>query len=382
MPAFERAEYLERIARTKRLMEERGIEVLFLSNASNMCYVSGYDAASDYVPQGIILPIDEEEPYWIGRGQDAACALYTVFFDPDRIYGYSEAFIGNPDKHAMVAIADYFREHGWDKCRVGVEDMSASSRRVLERELPNTALIDADLLVDQARFIKSDAEIVYMRQASQIADLAMRAGVDMIEEGVRQNDAAAEILRALTRGTDEFGGGFPDTLMMPKGEQAAAPHISWTDEPFKRGEMVNIELGGYRHRYACALSRTVAVGEPPVKLVELDKVVREAMDVALDTARPGATCEQIEAAWQKVVNAGGFEKRSRIGYSIGLDWLEPIASLQPGDTTVLQPNMTFHLMQGMWHEGWGYVLSAVFRVTDNGGPEVFSTFPRDLIVKR
>lgn len=42
--------------------------------------------------------------------------------------------------------------------------------------------------------------------------------------------------------------------------------------------------------------------------------------------------------------------------------------------------MTFHLMLGMWMDGWGYELSDTFRVTDDG-VEVLTRFPRQLFVK-
>jgi len=47
---------------------------------------------------------------------------------------------------------------------------------------------------------------------------------------------------------------------------------------------------------------------------------------------------------------------------------------------VMEPNMTFHLMLGMWMEGWGFELSDTFRVTETGH-EVLADFPRQLFVK-
>ena len=92
----------------------------------------------------------------------------------------------------------------------------------------------------------------------------------------------------------------------------------------------------------------------------------------------------MEAAWRRVITWAGYEKRSRIGYSIGLnyppDWGEQSASLRAGDTTVLEPNMCFHLMLGMWMEGWGFELSETFRVSE-GEPEVLTDFPRELLAK-
>jgi ectoine hydrolase len=106
---------------------------------------------------------------------------------------------------------------------------------------------------------------------------------------------------------------------------------------------------------------------------------------ALDAVRPGATCEEIEATWRKVINKAGYEKKSRIGYSIGIDvppdWGEHTASVRQGDRTVMEPNMTFHMITGMFMDNWGCLLSGTFRVTDRCC-EILSDLPRKLFVKK
>ncbi len=42
-PHFSRAEYAARVAKTRREMEARDIELLFVSDPSNMCWLTGYD---------------------------------------------------------------------------------------------------------------------------------------------------------------------------------------------------------------------------------------------------------------------------------------------------------------------------------------------------
>ena len=88
-------------------------------------------------------------------------------------------------------------------------------------------------------------------------------------------------------------------------------------------------------------------------------------------ARPGATCAEVEAVWQTVLNRHGYSKESRVGYSIGLgfppDWGERTASLRPGDTTVLEPGACFHFQSGMWLDDFGAAISESFVVTESGG---------------
>ena len=52
---FTRAEYAERLAKTRRAMERRGIELLIVSDPSNMAWLTGYDGWSFYVHQCVLL---------------------------------------------------------------------------------------------------------------------------------------------------------------------------------------------------------------------------------------------------------------------------------------------------------------------------------------
>ncbi|MEZ5830299.1 MAG: M24 family metallopeptidase [Dongiaceae bacterium] len=86
------------------------------------------------------------------------------------------------------------------------------------------------------------------------------------------------------------------------------------------------------------------------------KAVVEGVDAGLATARPGATAEQVEAAWQAVLRKNGLKKESRVGYSVGLayppDWGERTVSLRPGDKTELQLRASPHPGR-VWPQEWG-----------------------------
>lgn len=100
-------------------------------------------------------------------------------------------------------------------------------------------------------------------------------------------------------------------------------------------------------------------------------------------AKPGATCEQVETAWQARLKRNAYSQESRVGYSIGPDyppdWGERSASLRPGDSTVLQAGTCFHFQSGMWLDDFGAAISEPFVVTDSGG-ERLSQVARELIV--
>lgn len=172
--------------------------------------------------------------------------------------------------------------------------------------------------------------------------------------------------------------------MLPTGEAADTPHLTWSDARFEDGQAVVVELAGAHRRYHAPLARTVMLGRPSQRLTALAGAVAEGIEAVLDTARPGVPVRDLARAWNTSLAQHGLEKPSRIGYSIGVgfppDWGERTISIRSEDETVLAENMTFHLIGGMWMDHYGYELSESIRVAPNG-VEILTDFPRELIQK-
>ncbi|MDF0498974.1 hypothetical protein P0R27_37535 [Bradyrhizobium yuanmingense] len=64
---------------------------------------------------------------------------------------------------------------------------------------------------------------------------------------------------------------------------------------------------------------------------------------------------------------------------MGIDWNDGGASLQDDDHTEIEPNMTFHLIVGIWEKGDGNVFNETVRI-DSSGATSLSCLSRDLLV--
>ncbi|KKB40099.1 M24 family metallopeptidase [Bacillus thermotolerans] len=389
MLPFSIEEYKLRVKETKKKMLEQGIEVLLVTNPANMNYLSGYNGWSFYVDQMLVVMIDEEEPIWIGRKQDANGAKATTWLYKDHIIPYPEDHVHSAAKHPADFVAQILTQIGQNNRRIGLEMesyyFSALMYERLKKNLPSARFIDASLLINYVRLIKSDKEIEYMKRAGKIVEKAMKTAVVSIEEGVRECDVVADIYKDLISGTKEYGGDYPAIVpLLPSGANTSTPHLTWSDKTFKHGEMVIIEIAGCHQRYHAPLARTVSIGKPSDRIMDVSKIVVEGLNEALDAVKPGVTCEEVERAWNKVITKYGIVKESRLGYSMGLnyppDWGEHTANLRKGDQTVLQPNMAFHLIPGLWFDDYGIEISESFIVTKTGC-EVLSHFPRELMIK-
>ena len=389
MTRFDVTDFDARIRAVRARMAEQGLDVIVCTDPSNMHYLTGYDGWSFYVPQAVAVAQDAATPVWLGRGIDANGARQTTFLPETHIAAYPDSYVQNPTCHPMDVMAAELRRRGWHRGVVGMEldgyYLSPRAHAAMQAGLPDARLGDATGLVNWVRAVKSDKELACMRTAARILEKVMQTGIAMVDPANRQCDAAAEILRTQVTGLPDAGGDYPAIMpMIPSGAGTSAPHITWTDGHFERDAVTVMELAGAYKRYHAPMSRTVFLGRPPQKMVDTARIVAEGIAAALEVARPGNTCEHVEAAWQRTINRYGLSKESRVGYPIGLsyppDWGERTMSLRPGDTTELQENMTFHFMPGIWQDDWGVEISEPFRVTPQGG-EPFAEVPRDLIVK-
>ena len=300
---------------------------LVIGDPANINWLTGYDAWSFYTPQMMLVDM-HDVPFWMGREMDAGAAKFTSYLTDSEIVTYPEPLVQRTDTHPSAFLADWIRDHGLATAHIGYESdvyyLSPRALSVLQAGLPDAIWHDADLLVNWVRLVKSDAEIKMMQAAAKIAEVAMQSAWDGARR-LRQCDLMADIVAAQIRGTDEFGGDM--TAIHPlilAGEAAATAHPMWTDAVLEDGQTIAFELGGCRKRYNVGLARTIHIGTPPQKLQDTAKAVEEGMQAVMDNLHAGAITGDVHAAWQRVLDRYGLEKKSRIGYSIGVayapDW--------------------------------------------------------------
>jgi ectoine hydrolase len=385
---FERTEYAARLAKTRRAMEKAGLELLIVTDPSNMAWLTGYDGWSFYVHQ-CVLVLPDEDPIWFGRGQDANGAKRTVYMSHDRIIGYPDHYVQSTERHPMDFLSGIIVERGWATRRIGVEMdnyyFAAACHASLTRNLPNAKFQDATALVNWQRAVKSPRELDYMRKAARIVEAMHARILEVVEPGVPKNRVVAEILRVGTIGVDGIGGDYAAIVpLLPTGADAGAPHLTWDDKPMRGGEGTYFEIAGCYRRYHCPLSRTVFLGKPPQRFLEAEKALQEGIAAGLEAAKPGGTCEGIAGAFFAVLARYGIEKSSRCGYPIGIsyppDWGERTMSLRPGDRSELAPGMTFHFMPGLWFDDWGIEITESIAITETG-VETLADVPRKLFIK-
>ena len=386
---FTKEEYRQRLKKVKTLMQEKGIELLISQDTANMNYLTGYDAWSFYYAQCVIVHANEEEPFCFVRAQDAGGAYIKTYLKKENIIVYHEKYIHTWPLHPYDYLVEIIKQKKWDKLKIGLEMDShyftAYCYEKIKQGLPNAKLKDSERLVNWARLVKSEAEIKLMKSAALISEKGMNTAMEVINPGIRQCDAVAEIQKTLFTGTSEFGGEYSSiATLLPTGKGTSASHLTATQEKFVTGEATIIEISGVHKRYHAPMARTVLLGKPEQKKIDAMKATNEALDAGIEATKPGNTADDVAQNFWAVLDKHNIKKESRTGYSIGIgyppDWGEHTLNISKGDKTILLPNVTFHMIAVMQFGDWGVEASESVRVTDKGS-ELLCNYSRDLYIK-
>ena len=126
------------------------------------------------------------------------------------------------------------------------------------------------------------------------------------------------------------------------------------------------------------VTRTVVFGKPTARQIQVWNLEHQAQGAAFKAAKPGATCESVDAAARDLITAAGFGPGYKVpglphrtGHGIGLD-IHEWTYLVKGNTTRLQPGMCFsdEPMIAIYGE-FGMRLEDCMYITEDG-PRMFS----------
>ena len=230
--------------------------------------------------------------------------------------------------------------------------------------------------------MKSPAEIAYVRRAAALADEALQAAVAATGPGAFEGDILAELQGTIWRGggddpaNEQIIGSGPGALMVRY--FSGRRHLGADD-------LLTLEFAAAWRHYHAALMRTIVVGRPDPRLLDMHAACREALLACEAALRPGEPVATVFDAHARVMDAAGFgaHRLNACGYSLGatfapnwMDW----PMLFAGQSYVARPGNVFfiHMILADEAAGLAMTLARTSLVTD-GGAEPLSSAPLDLI---
>ncbi len=226
---------------------------------------------------------------------------------------------------------------------------------------------------------KDDAEVDRIRAAQEITEAVFDEIVEFIEPGMTEREVGAEIVyRHLKRGSESMS----FDPIVASGPNAARPHARPTDRTLREGEMIVLDMGGFRDGYASDMTRTIALGDPGSAARRGYDAVLRAQQAALDAAQAGMTGEELDAVARDMLADDDLEDyfTHGLGHGLGLqvhEWPRVSrtsdAELPEGACVTIEPGVYVP------EENYGVRIEDIIVLRD-GGSENLTQSPKELLV--
>ncbi len=335
------AERRQRVARAQALMREQAISALYLDASTSTFYFTGLRFGGSERMHGVVIPA-EGEPVHISPAFEEAklrAMMANVITEPAAVRCWQE----HEDPAALVI--DVLDGMGLAGGMLAVDPMTPFFRADALRRAGNAyGFVNGAVVTDACRRIKSAAEIAIIRTAMNLTLEVQRATARILREGI----TTTEVADFLTEAHAALGfDGPPPFRIVLFGEPTAYPHGVPYPQVLKQGDMVLVDVGAPLHGYYSDLTRSYVFGEPNTRQREIWGIAKRATEAAFAAAKPGASCEAVDRAARRTIEAAGlgpgYETPGlphRTGHGLGLDVHEGPYIVE-GNATPLQAGMCF-----------------------------------------
>jgi Xaa-Pro dipeptidase len=363
-----REERHDRQERARKLMSENALDAMVLMEGTSLGYFTGIHWCGGERLFALVLPA-KGAAFYVCPAFEEGRAREQHANAPDG--GQPDVRTWQEDDNPYHVLSQGLKERGLASGRLGMEE---TVRFVfadgIAKATPQATFASATPVTAGCRMIKSAHEIALMRLACQVTLAAYEAVYHALHEGMTQHDAG-NLIDAAYRQL-----GFAGEASVQVGEYSALPHGSRAPQVIREDSIVMIDDGCDVEGYQSDITRTFVLGKANDKMKAVFDIVHRAQAAALAAARPGVECGAVDAAARKVITDAGYGPdykyfAHRVGHGMGMDGHE-WPYLVRGNTTKLQPNMTFSDEPGIYIRGeFGVRLEDDMHITENGA-ELFT----------
>ncbi len=335
-------------------MKQKGLEVLlvsgirFVAAGGYLRYLTNW--AEPFGGEVFIFPL-EGTPLFLARTGERAL-LVKHFLGLDAVTGSTGPQTAQVLKKMGVK-------------RVGLcalRTMVAEFYVQLTGALPGVEFVEAASILDEARWIKSEEELTWVRKSAELTDLAYQVFTSLVRPGRHEADVFLEVEHAVKqRGAENT------YFMMSADPKPVAKFLDLASDTYEEGDVVlfNAEISGPGGYYT-QLERTFYLGKPTKEVEAAYGACLAAQEKAKALLRPGTKARDIHRAIVTAIEESGHKMGLHPGHSQGLDIFErPLidaneeAELAENMIIVLHPHALLAAGGGVW-------IGETFLVTEKG----------------
>lgn len=380
----DRAARPERLGRLRARFADAGIDAYFGVRREHMRYLTGFALA------------DGEEKVAGNSGQFLVGGDEVVVLADSRytIQVRREA----PDARLCEAYGDLPARWPEIVASVGARRVGVEAAFVghalwtrLAEAAPDVELVPVEGWVEADRATKEPAELERVAAACAVGDRALATLLPRIKPGVTESTLALELEWLMrTKGAEALA--FDVACLA--GPQAALPHGSPGDRPVASGQVLLFDFGAQVAGYRSDMTRTLFVGEPSPRDLEVYQTVARAQSAAIEVVETAVGAAQggapmpsgraIDAVARDVIEAAGHGEHfgHGTGHGIGLATHEAPSLGKSAPEQPLPSPTVFSVEPGIYLEDeTGVRIEDLVAIDASGGTaRRLTLFPRDVLV--
>lgn len=187
------------------------------------------------------------------------------------------------------------------------------------RESSGCDPVSATLDVEELRRVKNSDELVYLRQAAELADRGYQHFAEVAEPGMKEYELVAEVESFL-----KSNGAEDNFMLIASGGTEVVGMKPPTERKLQKGDSVTTELTPQINGYWAQICRTLVIGAPSPEQQRSFTVFAEAQQAAVDFLKPGVNISDVARVQNDVFRKYGYgeytgPKYTRVrGHGLGL----------------------------------------------------------------
>jgi Xaa-Pro dipeptidase len=358
----------ERQEKARRLMRINSIDAVLLMPGTSLEYFAGIKWWASERTFAMVLPANGK-PFFVCPAFEQARAMEQLANSPQA--ATADIRVWQEDESPYQKLAQGLHDLGMTTGTLGIEEtVRFVFSNAISQAAPQIRMVSATPVTAGCRVIKSPHEIALMRLACKATLSVYEAVFKSLREGMTDSDIRRLVQSAYGKV------GFDGDVDVSIATNSSSPHGSTEAQKVREGSIIMLDDGCLVEGYTSDITRTFVLGNPTDKMKKVFDIVHRAQSAALQAARPGAPCENVDAAARKIISDAGYGPdykffTHRVGHGMGMDGHE-WPYLVRGNKTLLEPNMIFSDEPGIYIPGeFGIRLEDDMHVSENGA-ELFT----------
>lgn len=349
------------------IMNNTGVEAFIITDPYNLRYYTGFCGGEGFayiskrfkvlVTDSRYTEAAKKECFegFVVRQFDAKMSIYDIFME--YILEESVGVIGFENESISYSMYSKISSNLNGEKYNDLKKSHDYDKTLEMRPLGNELLIP--------RQIKTSEEIILLREAEHIGDLAFQDILGILKPGMTELEVAAELEYSMKKHGAE---GFSFDTIAASGRNSSMPHAIPSDKKLEYGDFITMDFGCRYHGYCSDMTRTVCIGKANDEQKEIYDIVLNAQLAVLDGIKPGMQCLDVDSIARNYIRDKGYGDYfgHGLGHGVGL-YIHESPAFNTRDKTILMPGMIETDEPGIYLPGkFGVRIEDMILITESG----------------